>query len=49
MHLLFAALETGEAYHPYDGGADLFLGSSERRDVLKKKYNRWLSRHPRGL
>jgi hypothetical protein len=49
VHILFAALETGEAYHPYDGGADLFLASSERRDKLKEKYAQWLSKHPQGF
>jgi transposase len=37
-HILFAALETVEAYHPYDGGADLFLASSERRDIADDRY-----------
>lgn len=48
-HILFASLETGEAYHPYDGGADLFLASSKRRDALKQEYAEWLSSHPQGL
>lgn len=48
-NILFASLETGEAYAPYDGGADLFLGSTVRRDELKQRYNRWLSKHPQGL
>ena len=48
-NILFASLATGEAYHPYDGGADLFLASSERRDKLKEKYVHWLSNHSRGL
>jgi hypothetical protein len=48
-HILFTSLETGETYHPYDGGADLFLTSSERRDELKQKYSHWLSQHPQGL
>ena len=48
-HILFASLETGEAYAPYDGGADLFLNSVARRDELKQRYKQWLSTHPKGL
>jgi hypothetical protein len=35
-------------YHPYDGGADVILMSTEERDKLKEKYFRWLSNHPSG-
>lgn len=35
-------------YHPYDGGADVVLASSEERDILKRKYEAWLSKHPMG-
>ena len=30
-------VQTGEIFAPYDGGADLFLSSTERRDFLKTK------------
>lgn len=36
-------------YHPYDGGADVFLPSRERRDLLSLAHHRWLSRYPGGL
>ena len=42
-------LESGEIFAPYDGGADLFLNSEERRDKLHEKYKEWLSKHPQGL
>lgn len=48
-NILFTSLGTGEAYAPYDGGADLFLASGKRRDELKQKYAHWLSKHPQGL
>ncbi|MBC7923008.1 MAG: hypothetical protein H7Z75_18170 [Ferruginibacter sp.] len=48
-HIMFASLETGEAYAPYDGGADLFLSSATRRNELKQRYSHWLSKHPQGL
>ncbi|MFF7989251.1 hypothetical protein ACFZDG_05560 [Kitasatospora xanthocidica] len=35
-------------HHPYDGGADVFLTTTEERDRLKARHAAWLSRHPRG-
>ena len=40
---------TGEAYAPYDGGADLFLANSERVATLARRWSTWLSTHPDGL
>ena len=48
-NIVFASLQTGEAYAPYDGGADLFLASTARRDQLKQRYADWLSKHPQGV
>ncbi|HEU5012977.1 MAG TPA: hypothetical protein VFT66_10565 [Roseiflexaceae bacterium] len=48
-NIMFASLTTGEIYAPYDGGADLFLSSTARRDELNQQYSRWLSDHPQGL
>ncbi|WP_443333951.1 DUF3885 domain-containing protein [Streptomyces sp. CB02056] len=36
-------------YHPYDGGADVYLASTEERDRLKERHAGWLSGHPNGL
>ncbi|MGW0757697.1 DUF3885 domain-containing protein [Streptomyces sp. NPDC002814] len=36
-------------HHPYDGGADVFLATSEDRDRMRDRYGDWLSRHPSGL
>jgi hypothetical protein len=36
-------------HHPYDGGADVLLPTTEARDALKQRHNDWLSAHPRGL
>ena len=47
--ILLACLQTGEAYAPYDGGADLFVASTGRRDRLKARFADWLSSHPEGL
>jgi hypothetical protein len=35
-------------YHPYDGGADVILNSTEERDKLRQNYFMWLSNHPSG-
>lgn len=48
-NILFVSSETGEAYAPYDGGADLFLSSTARRDEMKQRYSQWLSKHPQGF
>nr|WP_241826933.1 hypothetical protein [Streptomyces graminilatus] len=36
-------------HHPYDGGADVFLTTSEERDRMRDRHADWLSRHPSGL
>lgn len=36
-------------YHPYDGGADVLLGSPRERDALRARHDDWLSAHPGGL
>ncbi|MFE5586809.1 hypothetical protein [Kitasatospora sp. NPDC056531] len=33
-------------HHPYDGGADVFLASTEERDRLRERHGDWLSEHP---
>jgi hypothetical protein len=47
--IMFVARETGRAYAPYDGGADLFFPSSAERDEARRRYRAWLSRNPSGL
>lgn len=39
----------GIVFHPYDGGADVVLASTEKRDHLKVKHHEWLSAHPTGF
>lgn len=36
-------------HHPYDGGADVFLATSDERDRMRDRHVDWLSRHPSGL
>ncbi|MFD1275569.1 hypothetical protein ACFQ51_40145 [Streptomyces kaempferi] len=36
-------------HHPYDGGADVFLATSEERDRMRDRHGDWLSSHPSGL
>lgn len=40
---------TGRVYAPYDGGADLILASEAERDLVRARYEAWLSPHPSGL
>jgi hypothetical protein len=41
--------ESGEAYAPYDGGADLFLKTPERVAELRQRWASWVPNHPSGL
>ena len=34
---------------PYDGGVDVIVDSSEKRDILRNKYNDWLSEREDGM
>ena len=34
---------------PYDGGVDVIVGSTEKRDNLKAKYKKWLSFRKDGM
>ncbi|WP_406197320.1 hypothetical protein OH807_11765 [Kitasatospora sp. NBC_01560] len=36
-------------HHPYDGGADVLLTSTEERDRLRARHTGRRSRHPDGL
>jgi hypothetical protein len=47
--LLMFNMESGRAYAPYDGGADLFFTSSEERDQARRDFSKWLSPRSDGL
>lgn len=47
--LLFFNAVRQTIYAPYDGGADLFLSSSQDRDAAKRRWQHWLSARPDGL
>ncbi|GAA0614045.1 hypothetical protein GCM10010174_34620 [Kutzneria viridogrisea] len=36
-------------HHPYDGGADVLLPTTDERDALKQRHTHWLSAHPGSL
>lgn len=36
-------------FHPYDGGADVILATTEQRDRLKSKFEMWLSYREDGM
>lgn len=48
-NIMIVCPSKGVVFHPYDGGADVILASTEQRDRLKEKYNEWLSSHPKGF
>ena len=47
-NILIISTTKNVVYHPYDGGADVILPSSEMRDILREEYKEWLSSHPDG-
>ena len=47
--MVIVAEASGRVYAPYDGGADLFVESSQERDELRTKYASWLPSDPSGL
>jgi len=46
---LWMSNDTGAIFAPYDGGADLFLPSSQHVDKLRTRWPDWLSISPSGL
>ena len=47
--VLITDIQMQRIHHPYDGGADVFLTTSEERDRLRARHADWLSSHPAGL
>ena len=47
-NIMVVALSSEVVYHPYDGGADIVMHSTERRDEIKQNHANWLSKHPDG-
>ncbi|MCD0245873.1 hypothetical protein JWH04_12760 [Xanthomonas melonis] len=47
--LLFANLQRGSAYAPYDGGADLFFPSTNAASSARARFRPWLSTREDGL
>jgi len=47
--LLIYNSSSGEAYAPYDGGADVFVGTPARVAELKTRWRDWMSTRPDGL
>jgi hypothetical protein len=48
-NVMIVSTDCSWLYHPYDGGADVVLSSTEMRDSLRERHNDWLSNHPTGL
>lgn len=47
--ILIANLELSTAYAPYDGGADLFLGSRDSAAWARETWSSWLSTRADGM
>jgi len=47
-NVLIVGVEDKFVFHPYDGGADIILPSTKRRDSFRSIYSGWLSKHPEG-
>jgi hypothetical protein len=47
--VLVTDIQMRRIYHPYDGGADVFLATSEERDLTRERHAHWLSSSPSGL
>jgi hypothetical protein len=46
--IIIVGIASKTVFHPYDGGADVILSSTEQRNELKNKFSMWLSAHPDG-
>lgn len=49
IRMMIISFDKKRIINPYDGGIDLILESEEVRDKYKLKYQKWLSKHPKGL
>lgn len=47
-HVLITDVRMERIYHPYDGGADVFLPTPVEREHLRAAHTDWLSHHPAG-
>jgi hypothetical protein len=46
--IFVADTELTRIHHPYDGGADVVLATSEERQRMRDRHSAWLSDHPSG-
>ena len=47
-NIIITGIESKAVFHPYDGGADVILPTTEKRNEIKSKFSMWLSLHPEG-
>lgn len=48
-NVMLIDLQRNAVYHPYDGGADVILGTQAEQERWRTTYRRWLSQHPSGM
>lgn len=46
---IFLAVESGNVYAPYDGGADVLVKDARKLQAMKTKYAKWSSKFKSGL
>ena len=49
LRAVWVNCQTSEIFAPYDGGVDVILASSRRRDAVKSEFAKWLSPRSDGL
>ena len=47
--ILLVGVQQACAYHPYDGGADVFIWDAEKRTATKNQFKYWLPIREDGL
>ena len=48
-NVLFIGVRQNIVYHPYDGGADIFIKNTSKRTSTIRRYSSWLSQNSLGL
>lgn len=49
QNILLVEVEKHSIYHPYDGGADIFIENASQKLFLQTKYSNWESNRPDKL
>ncbi len=47
-NIIIVSIKSMSVFHPYDGGVDVILPTTDMRETVKQKHVEWLSGHPDG-